>query len=719
MKSLQDKYNLITEGKGNKELFLKEAKSLFPSIVTNVLTYDQAVHNLAERGLISVDLQPINKIESQVTDWFKIFNENVETTKATIKEPSKEVVEKETAGYDYKDTTNKNNHSTQQLLAGYYVELRDPKNAEKSEEELINLVIKNLQKDQAYYIKDSQFGLKGTGYVEEIPGLGKTKEVTGKYKSSGMEPIKLNESKHGDKFDLNMAKSDLRMLNKANVKGEKYEKMKAALEKKIADLEAKMGSEDTMDEIRVKHDKDIPTGRKPKLRKKNLKESGYKTMEFTFDEIEHQGEHYNITAIVETEETLEPSSTKHPDDPYTATESNFEWSIERITNVEKYDEESGQYEPAKLSTIKLNELKNLIEKQYYTKYYDTIYDLAGEEPDEREYRDLDEVEDNRPFSKKSISTNMLTTTNFLGGDRSNILSKDEKDLVYIIVDMLMRDKNWVEKTFPGGPKETEILRYLFQYLRENYSDKPKEGLRMIEDEGILTFLHELKSYISSYRRLSEAIKKKKSMNKEKVKNTEPIKISESRFYGHSLETVKQEAYEESLNGYVQHENDNGDGTFTVSDWYDDEKTVVSYEDGRKFNDTTNRLKRNNMKETLSEAKKRAIEKHIKEIEKLSEVAAIDYKIEKLDEKITELQQRISVTEGDDIKDMVDKRALGELKRDIKYLESKKKMYEARKHKLEKGHKTGKKSHERKQVMNDGDYKHSLTNNVLQSIKKGM
>lgn len=717
MKSLQDKYNLITEGKGNKELFLKEAKSLFPNIVTNVLTYDQAVHNLAERGLISVDLQPINKIESQVTDWFKIFNENVETTKATIKEPSKEVVEKETAGYDYKDTTNKNNHSTQQLLTGYYAELKDPKNAQKSEEELINIVIKNLQKDQAYYIKDGQFGLKGVGYTEEIPGLGKTKEVTGKYKSSGMEPIKLNESKHGDKFDLNMAKSDLRMINKANVKGEKYEKMKAALEKKIADLEAKMGSEDTMDEVRVKHDTSIPTGRKPKLRKKNLKESGYKTMEFTFDEIEHQGEHYNVTAIVETEETLEPSSTKHPDDPYTATESNFEWNIERITNVEKYDEGSGQYQPVKLSTIKLNELKTLIENQYYTEYYDTIYDLAGEEPADREYRDLDEAEDNGPFSKKSISTNMLTTTNFLGGDRSNALSKDEKDTVYIIVDMLMRDKNWIEKTFPNGAKETEVLRLLFQYLRENYSDKPKEGLRMIEDEGIVSFLTGLKSYINDYKRLSEIIKKKKPTNKAAEKVKKHNKISEGR--GHTLEAAEEQAHEESLNGYVQHVNDNGDGTFSVSDWYDAEKTVVSYEDGRKFNDTTGAFKGKNMKETLSEAKKRAIEKHIKEIEKLSEVAAIDYKIQKLDEKITELQQRISVTEGDDIKDMVDKRALGELKRDIKYLEGKKKMYEARKHKLEKGHKAGKKPQERKQVMNDGDYKHSLTNNVLQSIKKGM
>jgi len=53
MKSLQNEYNLIKEGKGNKELFIKEAKTLFPDIVTNVLTFDQAIHNLNERGIIS------------------------------------------------------------------------------------------------------------------------------------------------------------------------------------------------------------------------------------------------------------------------------------------------------------------------------------------------------------------------------------------------------------------------------------------------------------------------------------------------------------------------------------------------------------------------------------------------------------------------------------------------------------------------------------------
>ena len=46
MKSLQNRYNLIKEGKGNKEIFLKEVKAQFPQYITNVQTFDQAIHSM-------------------------------------------------------------------------------------------------------------------------------------------------------------------------------------------------------------------------------------------------------------------------------------------------------------------------------------------------------------------------------------------------------------------------------------------------------------------------------------------------------------------------------------------------------------------------------------------------------------------------------------------------------------------------------------------------
>ena len=473
MKSLQDKYNLIKEGKGNKELFLKEARTMFPNVVTNVLTFDQAIHNLSERGIISEALMFGGIAQPKTPDWFKIFNENV---KAELKETDKEVEEMETKGYDYKDTKNNNNISTAEILTGYYAEMKDPKNADKTETEIKAIVFKNLEKDPLHYVKTGQFGVKDLGYTDEAPGLGKPKEVTGKYKSSGMEPVKLNES-------------------------------------------------------------------------------------------------------------LEEAKDEH-------------WVAERPNGK--------------------------IDKHFSSR-------------------------------KEALA--------------------------------------WVHKNDPDG-----MVDYNIRKVEESL----KEG------------------------------------------------------YGDSLEDAMKRAHDYSLEGYVQHVQDNGDGTFSVSDWYDSDTTVVSYEAGDKFNDRTRdyrtdymerrsefreslkeneeemyvvysysngeedkkdlyekgltlrnaKLKAGNLNimykddfeiygymkqsdwdashpSTLSEAKRKAVEKHLKEIEKLGEVAAVAHKIEKINEKIEELQNKLTMTEGDDVKEMVDKKAVKELQKDIKLYEKKKAFYEKMHSKLSK------------------------------------
>jgi hypothetical protein len=202
MKSLQNQYNLIKEGKGNKELFLKEAKAQFPQYISNVQTFDQVIHSLTEKGILSETLMLGGVAQPKNQDWFKIFNENV---KADLKDTDKEVEEMETRGYNYKEKNN-NNISTAEMLKGYYVEMKDPKNAEKTEDQIKAIVVKNLEKDPLFYVKDGEFGVRGLGYKSEHPGLPKDiygnyalgiepkVKLTGKYKSSGMEPVKLNES---------------------------------------------------------------------------------------------------------------------------------------------------------------------------------------------------------------------------------------------------------------------------------------------------------------------------------------------------------------------------------------------------------------------------------------------------------------------------------------------------------------------------------------------
>jgi hypothetical protein len=201
--TLQEQYNLIKEGKGHKDVFLKAAKSQFPNIVPNSATFEQTSALLKQRSVISEAIWGITTGRTTQPDWFSIFNENVnenyvassqeEPVKNSDKKVSKEVEEDQENNFDYKDPKNRDNVYGQEFLTGYYAEMKDPKNSEKTVDELLELVSKNLAKDRLYYVKDGQFGVKGLGYTEDAPGLGAGEKIKGKYISSGHGDLKENK----------------------------------------------------------------------------------------------------------------------------------------------------------------------------------------------------------------------------------------------------------------------------------------------------------------------------------------------------------------------------------------------------------------------------------------------------------------------------------------------------------------------------------------------
>ena len=78
MKTLQEQYNLIKEGKGHKDVFLKEAKSRYPNMISNVLTYDQATTILKQRSIIQEHfLGGVAQNMGKKPDWFNIFDEKM------------------------------------------------------------------------------------------------------------------------------------------------------------------------------------------------------------------------------------------------------------------------------------------------------------------------------------------------------------------------------------------------------------------------------------------------------------------------------------------------------------------------------------------------------------------------------------------------------------------------------------------------------------------
>jgi hypothetical protein len=201
MKTLQDQYKLIKEGKGHKGVFLKEAKQMFPNYIRNAATFEEASNILKDKNVISenlVGIEPINTIsrkkESYETAFENFLKEarkkNDNDPNAEIKKVSQQVEDKLKHNFDRTDKKNPDNQIFGEIMKGYYCEMKDPKNVDKTEEQLRDIVLKNLAKDPIYYTKNGMFGEKGVGVEMDVPGLGEPKEPKGKYKSSGYGDLK-------------------------------------------------------------------------------------------------------------------------------------------------------------------------------------------------------------------------------------------------------------------------------------------------------------------------------------------------------------------------------------------------------------------------------------------------------------------------------------------------------------------------------------------------
>ena len=192
MKTLQEQYNLIKEGKGNKASFLREAKTNHRNVVSNINTFDEVVSILKSKSIISestfyADLQPITQMQPTNRQPFEKSFANFlaeekkkddEAVKADQKKTAKTVEETQDHNFDYKDQKNVDNQVGQEVLNGIYCEVQ--KNPKITKDAAIKEVMKNLSKDRMYYVKNGQFGVDGLGYEEPVQ-----EEVTGAHAASG------------------------------------------------------------------------------------------------------------------------------------------------------------------------------------------------------------------------------------------------------------------------------------------------------------------------------------------------------------------------------------------------------------------------------------------------------------------------------------------------------------------------------------------------------
>jgi len=195
-KTLQQQYDLIKEGKGNKDYFLKSARRVFPEFISTLTNYNDAVTILKGKSVLSEGVGGIVTQNSNKPDWFKIFNENLAEAvgvkdkkeygdQNTFEKPAPEVAKDLESNFNNNDPKNIDNLYGQSFLLGYLTEMWDEKNADKTVGELKDIVAKNMAKDINYYHTNASFGVKGIGYTKDAPGMGEPKAPKGKYKSSG------------------------------------------------------------------------------------------------------------------------------------------------------------------------------------------------------------------------------------------------------------------------------------------------------------------------------------------------------------------------------------------------------------------------------------------------------------------------------------------------------------------------------------------------------
>ena len=196
MKTLQQQYLLIKEGKGNKEQFLKHARYLFPEFITVNNDYNTTTGILKGKGILTEAVGGIATLNPNKPDWFKIFDTNLREAvgvkdKEEYGDQNKFEASKETeetlkkANFDNADPKNIDNLYGQSFLLGYLTEMWDEKNADKTVGELKDIVAKNMAKDINYYHTEASFGVKGIGYKKDVVGGGEPVAPKGKYKSSG------------------------------------------------------------------------------------------------------------------------------------------------------------------------------------------------------------------------------------------------------------------------------------------------------------------------------------------------------------------------------------------------------------------------------------------------------------------------------------------------------------------------------------------------------
>lgn len=168
MRTLQERYNAIQEGKYSKGHFLALARMQQPQLITRFNGYDDAVQILKNKGMIqeaNLGHNEISSIQQEGGSWIVTYRkdgikEKVFKTEKQAKDFEKSLNEakltkKSLTDYRYKPTNEMDKYPYEQILRGLRVELEalgvhGTPTAEEYSKALVK-VSKNLAKDSIFY----------------------------------------------------------------------------------------------------------------------------------------------------------------------------------------------------------------------------------------------------------------------------------------------------------------------------------------------------------------------------------------------------------------------------------------------------------------------------------------------------------------------------------------------------------------------------------------
>ena len=483
-------------------------------------------------------------------------------------------------------------------------ELRDEKNNGKTGDELKDIVVKNLAKDPLYYTKNGEFGTKGVGYTTEAPSLGTPKEPKGKHKSSGYGDLDTNKEIEKPKANVQdslgekeaktsmpskVKEMDVKPQNSKGVKKmpmpgkEKKIKLKEAYDSKagltkkeqdkISDLskeEKKALYDDLTDAAADINDKDFKDKASYAKAMKDAKTQVYKK----------HGILENTDQIDQYVKDIEDNNWNFDEaEAYLMQQGVPSDSIRNILNYIfpiKADKDipfQGMTEEIKWKRETLKE--NTTAEAFYQGR--TIKPVAGGGVGGRRF-----IPNVTTLSKNAINAINKKGLTRQGWEKPHIKTISKGEEIKLLISKLLLD--------------TIVFSQRGRYTASMSKSKMGTGISPIETSELSGEFKKLIKVLSAGDKLSQMgdyylleVPTKYNEDKNQYEMPLPSEVTENTlneaYYTDDLEDAKEEAQRLSKEeGVTQHVNTRANG-YEVSDWYDDERTVASYENGRSLNET--------------------------------------------------------------------------------------------------------------------------------------